>query len=468
MILGEAEAVLTQLSRLTLPAPALGWSKRFGGVIAEMTPRIERLAGYRVEIDDKVRKFVELRRQLDDILDVGIQVDSNKDLAAARTTQNDAVYAISRQTLALGFAAIVLAALAVIALSRTLIRPLGELSGAAEKLSDGEFSARVAVAGKDEIAVLGTVFNNMAAAVQRNQAALRDANRGLEEKVAQRTRDIEEANRRLLKELEERTRVEEELRQAMSTAQAASKAKSGFLANMSHELRTPLNAVIGFAEVISQELHGKVDNPRYLEYAQYIHQSGNHLLRLINDILDLSRIESGRIDMAEETVDVAALVDEVVNLLRQQAAAAGIEIETAIPGNLPGLHADGGRLRQILVNLVANAIKFTKSGGRVSVGAGLGPTPEKRYEITVADTGIGIPEDKIELALSSFGRVDNGLLREGTGLGLPLTKKLAEMHGGGLDLVSQVGKGTTVTVWMPGSRAVDAPKVKKAKQPVIA
>jgi signal transduction histidine kinase len=370
--------------------------------------------------------------------------------------------------LALGFAAIVIAALAVIVLIRTLIWPLGALSGAAEKLSEGDLSARVPVTGKDEIAVLGTVFNNMAVAVQRNQTALQETNLDLESKIAERTRDIVDANKRLLVELEGRTRIEEELRQAMSTAQAANKANSGFLANMSHELRTPLNAVIGFAEVISQELHGKVDNPRYLEYSHYIHQSGTHLLRLINDILDLSRIEAGRIDLTEETVDVAAVIDEVVNLLKQQAVTAGLEIEMAIPADLPSLHADSGRLRQILVNLIANAIKFTKPGGHVTVRADIGPAPERHFKISVTDTGIGIPEDQIEVALSSFGRVDNGLLREGTGLGLPLTKKLAELHGGGLALASKVDQGTTATVWFPGDRVREGNKGEKAKAKQLA
>jgi signal transduction histidine kinase len=467
-VLEEIETNQKRLARMALPTEWRGWAKRFNDVISEVAPRARQLGAYRVETAQKVEKFIALRQRLDDILDEGIQLRSAEDLAAAKKEKADAIYAGSNLILGLGLVSIALAILAIKLLSNTIVRPLAVLSRAAGRISAGELGARAPVAGKDEIAALGTAFNDMAAAVQRNQTALQTANQDLESKVAERTREIEDANKRLLRELEGRARVEEELREAMSTAQAANRAKSGFLANMSHELRTPLNAVIGFSEVISQELHGKVDNPRYLEYSQYIHQSGTHLLRLINDILDLSRIEAGRIDLSEEAVDVAAVIDEVANLLKQQAANASLEVELAVADGLPRLYADGGRLRQILVNLVANAIKFTKPGGRITVRAGVGSGAEKRFEIAVADTGIGIPEDQIEVALSSFGRVENGMLREGTGLGLPLTKKLAELHGGGLVLESKVDVGTTVTAWFPADRIRESDKGERAKAKQLA
>ena len=465
-VLDEIDSNRKLLSRMAPPAEWRGWTKRFNDVVAEIALRARILGRFRVETAQKLDQYIGLRQRLDDVLDDGIQLLSARELAAAKKANADAIYTGNNLTLGLGLISVVLALLAVKLLSNTIVRPLAVLSKVAGRISAGELDARAPVGGKDEIAALGMAFNDMAAAVQRNQASLQSANQDLESKVAERTRAIEDTNKRLLRELEGRARVEEELREAMSTAQAANKAKSGFLANMSHELRTPLNAVIGFSEVITQELHGKVDNPRYLEYSHYIHQSGTHLLRLINDILDLSRIEAGRIDLSEETVDVAAVVDEVVRLLKQQADSASIEIAQSIAGGLPGLYADAGRLRQILVNLVANAIKFTKPGGRITVRANVATDAGQRFEISVADNGIGIPEDQIEVALSSFGRVDNGLLREGTGLGLPLTKKLAELHGGGLVLESKVDVGTTVTAWFPFDRIREGGQGKKimAKQ----
>ena len=249
----------------------------------------------------------------------------------------------------------------------------------------------------------------------------------------------------------ERTRVEADLLRARDEAELASRSKTEFLANMSHELRTPLNAVIGFSDVLSGELFGQLGDRRYREYACDIRESGLHLLKLINDVLDVAKIEHGNIEIADEVVDVGTVVDSCVRLVRERAAAAGVTLAVDLEPDLPTLHADGRRLKQILINLLSNAIKFTPAGGCVTVEAA---AEERGFRLSVADTGIGIAAEDLETALRPFGQVDTRLSRkyQGTGLGLPLAKAMAELHGGGIELASAPGRGTTATVWLPPER----------------
>ena len=244
---------------------------------------------------------------------------------------------------------------------------------------------------------------------------------------------------------------EDALRRAMEQARAADRAKSEFLAHMSHELRTPLNAVIGFSEMLLLEYLGPL-NARQKHYVSDVLESGHHLLRLINDVLDLSKIDAGKLDLTDEAIDLPGLVEESVVFLRDRARRQQIAIEAAIAPDLPPLRADRVRLKQILVNLLANAIKFTPSGGRARIGAGL--APDGRPWFAVADTGIGMTEAEIQRALEPFGQVESAWARrfEGTGLGLPLARTLARLHGGDLEVRSTPGKGTTVTVWLPAAR----------------
>jgi PAS domain S-box-containing protein len=240
--------------------------------------------------------------------------------------------------------------------------------------------------------------------------------------------------------------------EAKEAAELASRAKSTFLANMSHELRTPLNAVIGFAELIGLQVNGPVGHDRYLEYARDIRVSGEHLLTLINDILDLSRIEAGAVELNEDDLACAELIDSCARLIGGQAARAGLGLEVAPAGDLPAIRGDRRRLRQVLINLLSNAVKFTPKGGRIRLWAER--RPDGGVALCVGDTGIGMSAEGIVEALTPFKQLDNCLARryEGAGLGLPLAKNLIELHGGRLELASDVGRGTTAGCWLPPER----------------
>jgi PAS domain S-box-containing protein len=246
-----------------------------------------------------------------------------------------------------------------------------------------------------------------------------------------------------------RRHIEQELRTARDLAESANRAKSQFLANMSHELRTPLNAIIGFSEVISSALFGPLD-ARYRDYAQDIHGSGHHLLRIINDLLDLSKVEAGRLELRDTPVSIASAFETCRRMVCDRAAAAGVELD--FPPTHLEVSADELRLEQVLLNLVSNAVKFTPSGGHVTVSAMLALSGQ--VVISVADTGIGMASEDIPRALQPFGQIDNSLARPhgGTGLGLPLAQRLIELHGGTMSIDSELGKGTTVTVVLPAER----------------
>jgi signal transduction histidine kinase len=233
--------------------------------------------------------------------------------------------------------------------------------------------------------------------------------------------------------------------------QSASKAKSEFLAGMSHELRTPLNAILGFSEVIKGEMYGPLGNDKYREYAEDVYKSGAHLLDLINDVLDLSKIDAGRMELRETLFHAPALLDEALSLLRDKAAgrvALGVTLEPS----LPQLHADKRLIKQILLNLLSNAVKFTPEGGKVSVIAAR--APDGGLNIHVEDTGVGMNEDEIRTAFSVYGQVDSKIARthQGTGLGLPISRSLAELHGGTLSARSVKGVGTRMTLYLPENR----------------
>ncbi|MEE8445856.1 MAG: ATP-binding protein, partial [Alphaproteobacteria bacterium] len=252
------------------------------------------------------------------------------------------------------------------------------------------------------------------------------------------------------------------LREARSDAEITSRGKAEFLANVSHELRTPLNAIIGFAEVISQETFGPVGVDKYLEYIDDIHESADHLLAVVNDILDLSKIEAGGATLVLEDTDGAELADSCLRLIHGRAADARLQLRRYVEDSLPRLRVDPLKVKQILINLLSNAIKFTNPGGTVTLR--LVATPDGGIAFSVSDTGIGIAETDLLKAIASYGQVEPvlGGRAEGTGLGLPLAKALTELHGGDLVIESSAGKGTTVTVRFPPECIAPAKRVSKS------
>ena len=237
---------------------------------------------------------------------------------------------------------------------------------------------------------------------------------------------------------------------SVARAEAANQSKTEFLANMSHELRTPLNAIIGFSEVIKEGKFGPVGQPRYMEYAGDIHSSGRHLLDVINDILDLSKVESGTMPVNYSRFDALGPARDVVKMMRADARARGIALAMEAKSVPHEIESDEKKLRQVLLNLVSNAIKFTNEGGRVTIRVSWG-LKNGRMAFAVVDTGVGIKRSDIPVALAPFSQVDNSLSRthQGTGLGLPLSKQLVEILGGSLKIESEPGVGTVVTVIVP-------------------
>jgi signal transduction histidine kinase len=255
-----------------------------------------------------------------------------------------------------------------------------------------------------------------------------------------------------LRDITLRKQAEQALVAARDQADLANRAKSEFLANISHELRTPLNAVLGFSEVICNEMFGPLGENRYKEFARDIHESGLHLLAIINDILDLSRIEAGRLELHEEVISIEGLFDTVQRFVRERVESAGLRITAEIPPGLPPIRADQRALKQVLLNLLSNAVKFTPAGGQITLQATL--EPDGGVAFRVRDTGIGIAPSDLPKALEPFGQVDSSLSRkyEGTGLGLPISRALIELHRGRFVLASEPGIGTTVTFSLPPDR----------------
>lgn len=244
-----------------------------------------------------------------------------------------------------------------------------------------------------------------------------------------------------------------DLEKAKNVAETANRSKSQFLANISHELRTPLNAIIGFSSILMNQLFGPLGDQKYLEYAKDINESGGHLLDIINDILDLSKAEAGRLTLNFEEVHVGKTINKCMTITAERAEKGKVKVVTDVPKMLPPLVADRIRLIQIILNVLTNAVKFTQEDGTVTLSVRVEERDGEpaQFVFTIADTGIGMSKEDMDKAFQSFGQVDSGLNRkyEGTGLGLPLTQKLMELHYGEISLESELDKGTTVTLKFP-------------------
>jgi PAS domain S-box-containing protein len=253
-------------------------------------------------------------------------------------------------------------------------------------------------------------------------------------------------------DITKRTETDAALKSSMEQTVVANRTMSEFLAHMSHELRTPLNAIIGFSDVMKGQMFGAIGNPKYLEYAKDINESGTHLLGIISDILDLSKIESGKTELHERYVHVTKTLESCLTLVKERAQDANVGIKYDTSPDMPELYVDELKFKQILINILSNAINFTPTGGTITMN--IQHCKNSGFAIQIIDTGIGIAPEDIPRALTPFQQIDSGLngKNQGTGLGLPLSKILVELHGGSLDIKSEVGIGTTVTVRFPAER----------------
>jgi signal transduction histidine kinase len=322
---------------------------------------------------------------------------AESDMVASIEASHEAYDRSQRLVIAFAAVTILLALLLGYGISSSVVRPVRQMEARMGEIAAGDFSKQVEVPNRDELGVLASDLNRMS----------------------------------------------DELGQAYRELEATSQHKSDFLANMSHELRTPLNAIIGFSEVLKEKLFGDL-NDKQLEYMRDIHTSGHHLLSLINDILDLSKVEAGRMELNVAKFDLPTTIDGALSFVRERATRHGIALDLQVDRRLNSFAGDERRVKQVLLNLLTNAVKFTPDGGRIAISA----SPiEGGAKIGVSDTGIGISVENQALLFQAFQQVrsEDGAKREGTGLGLALAKRLVEMHGGHIWVDSEPGKGSTFT-----------------------
>lgn len=358
-----------------------------------------------------------------------------------------------------GIAGIVLLACLMAALlvssifRKALADPIVSLAGIARVVSrDKNYSVRATpIRSPGELAILIDAFNEMLAQIQQNERALRKAHDGLEQRVLERTAELEAAK----KEVEE---FSHSILRAKEEVERGSKFKDQFLSTMSHELRTPLNAVLGFSDLLADERYGPL-NERQQRYVSHIHTGGKHLLSLISDILDLSKIEAGRMELAIESLRVTTTLGEVVSVM-QPLAEKKSQVLTKVADPALSIRADSTRLRQVLLNLVGNAIKFTPNGGHIELSAVL---VQDKVRVEVRDNGPGIPAEEQQRIFEAFYRLrETGKKTEGTGLGLAITHRLVELHGGDLSLESKVGEGSCFYFSLPEGATVSEATAAKA------
>ncbi|MBI3452257.1 MAG: hypothetical protein HY057_05375 [Rhodospirillales bacterium] len=339
----------------------------------------------------------------------------------------------------------------MVVLVRLVLAPLlmlhRSLMATARNPSNAE-KCMLPVPSGNELGDVCRTFNQVLESVAANQEQL-------ERQVVARTAQLRVVNEELMGR-------EQEAREAQRRAETANHAKSRFLANMSHELRTPLNAILGFSEVIKDQMFGPSATAQYTDYAHEIHRSGRHLLDVLSDILDMSRIEEGRYELSDEAVDVAAIIAGCLPMISGRAQESRIELRNEIPTRLPLLSADQRAVKQVMLNLLSNAVKFTPKGGRVRIVAAIEATGD--MAVSVIDNGVGITRAAQSAIFEPFQQGDPTVSRKygGAGLGLSISKRFMQLHGGTLTLVSEVGVGTTVTARFPAARVATMEGILRA------
>jgi signal transduction histidine kinase len=377
--------------------------------------------------EDRIEVMKPIIRMQDKI--GAIYIESTLDEIKQYITKQSAIaFLVALTTLVVSY-------LLAVNLQRTISNPILNLADTARQVSiHKDYNLRAKTLGdrekepNNELIILTNAFNDMLTEIEDRQLQLK-------------TKNVE-------------------LEKAKDAAESANRAKSQFLANISHELRTPLNAIIGFSSILMNQLFGPLGDQKYLEYSRDINESGAHLLDIINDILDISKAEAGKLAINYEEVHVGKSINKCLTIVGERAVKGKVTITTDIPKTLPMLVADRLRFIQILLNVLSNAVKFTGEGGKVHIDVRTSEEEKEgtKFIITVKDSGIGMSKEDVSKAFQSFGQVDSGLNRkyEGTGLGLPLTKKLMDLHYGTITLESELGKGTAVTLTFPALPPAEA------------
>ena len=386
----------------------------------------------RQDILELREKLQESEEKLADILSSRLTGEF-EELKRRNSVADKTTYTATNSVIILTSATLILAVFWGILISKVISDPIIKLANAATEIGNGNLETRIKTGSKDEVGVLAGAFNQMAESLQKNTTSIDNLNTA--HKQLELSKQQLEVNQQQLKIAKER-------------AEAASFAKSQFLANMSHEIRTPMNAIIGFSELLAEEELTDCQK----EYLEIIRNSGNNLLKLINDILDFSKIEAGQLDTELIECPLRKVIDSATSLMKPKAMEKGLEFEILESSGLPEkIYSDPIRLQQCLINLIDNAVKFTEKG-RVFINISLSNTNNQPYiRFNVEDTGIGIPQNKQSKIFESFTQADGNTTRKygGTGLGLTITKQLAELLGGGLTLTSKEGRGTTFSLKIP-------------------
>ena len=385
----EAQGTLTQISQGYLQL-----SEVMTRITVIDTPGTDESASSQI-VQDEAQPLATHLRGLADTLVADAQAATERLIELNRSSL------AASQDLFIAFAlgSIVLALLLGYVLSWSIVGPIRRMQARLAAIASGDFSGRVEVSNRDELGALAANLNQM----------------------------------------------NDELGRLYEALEAASRHKSEFLANMSHELRTPLNAIIGFSQVLKEQMFGEL-NAVQAEYVDDVLSSGEHLLNLINDILDLAKVEAGRMELQPTTFSLLGLLENAMSMVRERATRHAVSLTTTTDPSVGVIEGDERKIKQILFNLLSNAVKFTPDGGRVTLMA---TADDEQVEISVRDTGVGISADDQARIFEEFTQLGPGRTQEGTGLGLTLTKRLVELHHGRLEVESEPGAGSTFTVWLP-------------------